>query len=123
MDITFRCKSCAASLRVRADKAGHKVRCKRCGVVITIPTPGPPATEFEARSPDEDRSADAEPSPQSTADPSETEGPSEPVRARRKRPRRPKNLQCSADVRSAPGWRKVRLGMILIALFMCLTGL
>ena len=35
--ITFRCKSCATLLRARANKAGHEVRCKHCGTIITVP--------------------------------------------------------------------------------------
>jgi hypothetical protein len=41
--------------------------------------------------------------------------------ARRKRPRGKNNLNRLANVRSASGWRKVRLGLILIAISMCST--
>jgi hypothetical protein len=34
------CHSCAQSLRVREEHAGAKIRCKRCGNVLSVPTPG-----------------------------------------------------------------------------------
>jgi hypothetical protein len=105
--ITFRCKACATLLKVRADRAGHKIRCKRCGAVTT------PARELTESEPEELPAGD-------DGDPDAKHPQSVPAPARRrKRPRRQPGPSRLADLRNAPGWRKVRLGLILIALAMC----
>ena len=48
--ITFRCTSCNVGLKVGADKAGRKIKCSKCGTVLTIPAADldddpPPAEE------------------------------------------------------------------------------
>jgi hypothetical protein len=35
--ISFRCTSCKQGLKVKAEKAGRKVKCIKCGTVLTIP--------------------------------------------------------------------------------------
>jgi hypothetical protein len=109
--ITFRCASCATPLRAPADQAGHKVRCKRCGTVLTVP--GRTAPEPEARSTASTGLTGAEPPGAKGDDPCETEDQTEIASTKRRKRRRVPVL--SADLRSDAGWRKVRLGLILIA--------
>jgi hypothetical protein len=118
--ITFRCKSCATPLRVAADKAGGKARCKHCGAIV--PIPARVADGREARPTAEDRTAKPEKPLQATGDSHEAVDQPEPTAApRRKPPRRRRNINRAADLRTAAGWRKVRLGLYLIALSMCLV--
>ena len=39
MPIHFRCCSCDTKLRIGSRKAGTKVHCPRCGVVLIVPQP------------------------------------------------------------------------------------
>jgi hypothetical protein len=115
--ITFRCKSCGTLLKARADLAGCKCRCKRCGTVGLLPRRVP----TEAEENDEPVVAelveeDEQPEPVED-DTYEVTRPQESVSAsRRRRPPRPSTRNRSVELRSAPGWRKVRLGLMLIGL-------
>jgi hypothetical protein len=121
---SFRCTSCKTLLRVRANKAGQKVRCKSCGAVSTIPTRVLPEPEPDDEATADEGSAEAERHEGCAGDKSETVGVPESVpTARRKRVRKRASPDRAAYLRSAPGWRKVRLGLILIALAMALQCL
>ena len=37
--ITFRCAACKKGLKVRAELAGKKVKCRQCGKIVQVPTP------------------------------------------------------------------------------------
>ena len=37
--ISFKCSSCGKSLKAKADKAGNKLKCPKCGVPIVVPHP------------------------------------------------------------------------------------
>ena len=39
--IIFRCTSCNLGLKVGADKAGRKIKCSKCGTILTIPAAEP----------------------------------------------------------------------------------
>jgi hypothetical protein len=91
--LAVRCKSCSTVLKVRIDKAGQKVRCKHCSAAAAVP-----AHEVE---PIPEESRDSAPAPQ------------------RRRVRRQPDPERLNFLRSAPGWRKVRIGLILLALSMC----
>jgi hypothetical protein len=39
--ISFRCTSCKQGLKIGADKAGRKIKCAKCGTVLTIPNLSP----------------------------------------------------------------------------------
>jgi hypothetical protein len=109
-------------LRVHGNKAGRKVRCRNCGAVSTIPTRALTKPEDEATV--DERHAAAEQDEQAHGDTSERVGQPESVPTpRRKRVRRPQSPDRVAYLRNAPGWRKVRLGLILIALSMTLQCL
>jgi hypothetical protein len=118
--LKVRCASCATLLKVQADNAGLRLRCKQCGAVITIP--GVPSEgDGQVRPRRAEGAVNSEQPLESTGD--DRDAVAEPERVpggRRKRPRRRRNLDHVTDLQSAPGWRKVRLGLILIALSMCL---
>ena len=39
MKIRFWCSYCHAKFKARREKAGQKVRCRRCGITVVIPKP------------------------------------------------------------------------------------
>lgn len=88
--IQFRCESCATLLNVPSENVSHTVRCNGCGAVVIVPSSGD--TYEMVR---------------------------EPKAVPATRPQQENHRNRSADMRSAPGWRKVRLGLILIAVSMC----
>jgi predicted Zn finger-like uncharacterized protein len=45
MTANMSCPGCQTSLRIRDDMAGKKIKCPRCGQVLTIPTTAEDATE------------------------------------------------------------------------------
>src|SRR5262245_17515535 len=119
---SFRCMSCKTLLTVSAQKAGQKVRCTSCGAVSTIPSGALPEPD-DGVTADRDN-AEAERHEQTRGDVYETVGQPESVpTGRRKRVRRRDSPNRAAYLRSAPGWRKVRLGLVLIALSMSLQCL
>jgi hypothetical protein len=116
--------SCKTLLKVRANQPGQKVRCKHCGAVSTIVIQALPESGSEGRATGDECHAKAGRHEQTPGDTSETVGQPESVpTARRKRVRRRNSPERAAYLRSAPGWRKVRLGLILIALSMSLQCL
>jgi ribosomal protein S27E len=38
--ISFRCTSCNQGLKIGADKAGRRIKCTKCGTILTIPSSG-----------------------------------------------------------------------------------
>ncbi len=46
MTIRFQCSNCQASLKVKDELAGRRVRCKACNSVITIPQPADDLDDF-----------------------------------------------------------------------------
>jgi hypothetical protein len=108
--ITFRCGVCTAPLKARADKAGHKVCCKRCGA-LTSAAPGALP---------EPAAVAAEQAEQEAGGVYKVLSPAEPIAApRRARPDRQAERERSLLLRSIPGWRRVRLGLFLIGLSLC----
>ena len=119
---SFQCASCKTLLRLRADKAGQNVRCQNCGAVSTVPTRSPPKPNDGADV--DDDLAEGEQHEDTPSGGREAASMPESVpTARRKRARRRTSPERAAYLRSAPGWRKVRLGLILIALSMALNCL
>src|SRR5438128_1257751 len=68
--IHFRCPSCEQSLQIGADKAGRKVRCKRCQTPVVVPAPDDPGPP-----PDEDATATKPPREKTRRDPRSTRLP------------------------------------------------
>jgi hypothetical protein len=124
--VTFRCKSCAALLRAPAAGAGQKVHRKKCGAAVIIPADVPAEDEEEDEAPPaaEDRAVTAERPRQPAGDDDDDADQAESAPARRRKRRRGRRpFASAAELRSASGWRKVRLGLILIAVSMCMTAL
>jgi hypothetical protein len=122
VSITFRCKSCATLLRARANKAVHQVRCKRCGTIVTVPERNVSGAQAGYTA---DEGATGQTTPdEKKGDLRETEDRFEPAPSERlKRRHGRKSAARSADPRSDGAWRRVRLGLILIALAMSLSFL
>src|SRR5207302_9183710 len=38
--IAFRCSSCNQGLKIGTDKAGRKIKCSKCGTILTVPRAG-----------------------------------------------------------------------------------
>lgn len=118
--LTFQCTTCATRLTVPADKVGHKARCRRCGEVVTIPASEPPEPGRKRRPTGPDGAAGAGPPQPPPSAPFEVVEEPEPTPVPRRTRRRGKTSpERLAAIRSAPGWRKVRIGLILIALSLC----
>jgi hypothetical protein len=124
--IRFRCSSCQQPLKIGADKAGHRVKC-RCGTALTVPgtrPSRPPAEEQPPGSEDEveqSRASTAEEKPQPTTVDEDATSPEtgveegndqHEVRKKRRRGR----------ARRPPGdWDKVRVGLLLLLVGMGLS--
>jgi hypothetical protein len=128
--ITFRCTTCQQVLRVSADKAGRKAKCTQCGTALTIPAqaedepaPVPLASSPAGGAAGAPKKADDDdeggPLTYGFKDDGETkEAPKKTARQaaepKEKGPgRRPTKKQ--ALITNADEWRKVGLGMRIIA--------
>jgi len=135
--ISFRCAACKQVLKIGADKAGRKAKCK-CGAELTIPlvsedlaaaaaAPAAAAQRSAALDEDDDDAGGgyglaAQPEPVEVEKPKEqpkekkTAAPGDEEEVERKRRRR-------AALRKAPmdpvRWEKVRLGILLILIATC----
>jgi hypothetical protein len=115
--IRFRCSSCEQTLQIGADKAGRKVRCKRCQALCVVPMPEDrdqpadavvPATEVpREKSRHEPRTK--RPPPDTTTE-IEEDSPHEEDRddSEEARPRRRKKQ------RPPEAWRLPRLGLMIL---------
>jgi hypothetical protein len=132
--ITFRCAACKAVLKIGADKAGRKAKCK-CGAELTIPlvsedlataatTSAPAAVHSTAVDQDEDgpatgyglapeREPEAEKPKEQPKEQKATPKPQDEEEQERKRRRR-------AAMRKAPldpvAWEKARMGILLVVI-------
>jgi len=137
--ITFRCAACKQVLRIGADKAGRKAKCK-CGAELTIPmvsedlaaaaaTPATAAKRSGALDEDEDKSPGgyglaAAPEPveekpkEAPKEQKAVPAPQDEEEIERKRRRR-------AALRKAPldpvQWEKIRVGILLVLIATCFT--
>jgi hypothetical protein len=130
--IEFVCPSCGTKLKAASEKAGRKGKCARCAGLFTIPeaAPGQATTadwagpEHVAPRPSAKETEPARRKPVRPAPPEEEETDDDVGEEEEDRPRRP------ADPRA--GWRKVRLGLLLLlvttgvslvlGLFGCISG-
>jgi hypothetical protein len=111
--ITFRCTSCCQVLRIGADKAGRKVRCRKCAAVVPIPTAVKETPDLD------DRSREEGVTPASAAASGLT-----PAAPRRKPKRRLTADEDTAEhggrrpraERRTRNWRRVRLGLLLLTI-------
>jgi hypothetical protein len=118
--ISFRCKSCSALLKVRADRAGHKGRCKHCGAAVRFPARSSTESEPEIELAEADSTAHDEQPPESPGDSYGFVSEPRPTSASRQRTTSRHNTRkLSAELRDAPGWRKVRIGLMVIGLALC----
>ena len=116
----FRCTSCHAALRALPGTAGRKVRCPRCGVATPVPAAAP--EEGHPPAPSEQvpaRPARRGPKESAAQAPPEAEDPVPPSPPKVRRKRRPRPAEEADDDprhnrRNYPGWRKVRVGLLLL---------
>jgi hypothetical protein len=112
--VSFHCTSCRQLLKIAADKAGRKVKCVKCGTVLTVPVsdrsesttqayvPAPEASEQEP---------EAEQEPRNSADTADAD-----------RPKRKKKKRSRPTVSDDPAWGRVRLGLLLLVLVVAVTA-
>lgn len=118
----FRCTSCDQALRARPGMAGRKVQCPGCGALMPVPAttsgqrrpPDPSPSDRVPARPTRTRSEEtAAQAPPEADDPAPRSSPQ--VRRRRRLPSvGGVNGDPRYDRRNYPGWRKVRVGLLLL---------
>jgi DNA-directed RNA polymerase subunit RPC12/RpoP len=128
--ISFRCQSCQQPLKIAADKAGRRVKCRKCGTVLTVPasqsiqpeTVDEPAL-YEVTSAEEGAvTKERKPGSPVARRREESEGAEKPARKKRVERRDPEPEEDENEVVSGKqrrrqrkaAWRKVRLGITLL---------
>jgi hypothetical protein len=113
--ITFRCTSCKVGLKVGADKAGRKIKCSKCGTVLTIPAaepdddPPPPAPQVTPASADDDDDKSAYSLIQSPSNEAPAETEAKPKKDDKKKP--PPIKRKFKSLPDPDLWEKVKAGL------------
>jgi len=121
--ISFRCTGCQQTLKVKAEYAGRKTKCKKCGASLTVPE-GDSAAEPAAAAPKKAAVADEEEGG-GTYGFAEDLGAKPVAEAPKKKKDQPKIIRKvkKKSVQFAEQWEKFRITLMLAAIGMGCWGL